>query len=260
METADAVKLHDDLLASRPEGARHDSDICPFCVEKASQVDSTASRIPPVDADGPDVSGQQSHQTNTEGGTSKTMSDISQEAHEALLAKAVAEATATTEKALEAKATEVSDLTSKVEQLTTENASLKADNDRINAELDTAQVGLKAAQDEVASLKADIAAKDEAAAKAEVASKRTEQVKNLGLFKDDYIGEKASAWAELSEENWSERLDEWAKLKPAKSDDKDTSTDAASAMSGTTETLTDAASDESTNDKPPARRAALGLV
>lgn len=257
VETAEAVELHDTLLANMPEGARHDSDICSFCADKAHKTNSTASRNPPGLA-GPDVSGQTSQIENTKGGTSETMTDISQETHEALLAKALADATATTEKALLSKTEEAAESASKVEALTTEVASLKADNDRLNGELDTAQVTLKTAQDEVAALKADIASKDEAALKADVASKRAEQVTKLGLFAEEYIGEKAEAWAGLSDDAWTERLEEWAKLKPATSVTDDT----ASAMSGTTEKLTDAGDavdTASAEKKPSARRAVLGL-
>lgn len=257
------MKLHDDLLANKPEGARHDTDICPFCVDKASQAGSTTSRNPRDGDIAPDVSGQKSQHTNTEGGTSKTMSDISQETHDALLQKAVADATTTTEKALAAKTDEASTLAGKVETLEAEVATLKADNERLNKDLDTAQVTLKTAQDEVSSLKADIAKKDEDAAKADIASKRTEQVKNLGLFAEEYIGEKASAWAELSDEQWSDRLDEWAKLKPATSTDGEkTKTETASAMSGTSGNLTKETTDKAneTDKQPSARRAALGLT
>ena len=191
------------------------------------------------------------------------MSDISQETHEALLQKAVADATEKLQSELAA-ATKVADeQTGKAKALEDEVASLKADNDRISTELDAAQVTLKTAQDEVAALKADIAKKDEDAVKAELASKRSEQVKNLGLFKEDYVSEKAAAWAELSDEQWTERLDEWAKLKPA--DSASTSTDSASAMSGSTGTLTEVGTDAASSaegdqsKKPAARRAVLGL-
>lgn len=189
------------------------------------------------------------------------MSDISQETHDALLQKAVADATEKLQSELAA-ATKVADeQTSKAKTLEDEVASLKADNTRLNTELDTAQVTLKTAQDEVTALKADIAKKDEDAVKAELASKRSDQVKNLGLFKEDYIGEKASSWADLSDEQWTERLDEWSKLRPA--DASSNNTDTASAMSGTTGNLTDAgtdaASEDADNKKPAARRAVLGL-
>ena len=132
---------------------------------------------------------------------------ISQETHEALLAKAVADATTTTEQALERKTIEASELSIKHDELAAK-VTLTEDNARLNRELDEAQVKLRAATDENAALRNDIAAKDEAARLAEVASKRSEQVKNLQLFPEDYIGEKASAWARLSDDDWAERLDE----------------------------------------------------
>jgi len=254
------VKLHNDLLASQPEGARHDSDICPFCVDKATESNSTTSRIPPAGDSGPDVSDHQSP-TNTEGGTPNPMDTISKETHDALLKKAVDDAISATEAALATKTDEAKELADKVKQLETDAASLKADNDRLNQELDTAQVSLKSATDEVTTLKDDIAKKDEAAQKAEIASKRAEQVRNLGLFDETYVSEKAASWADVAEEDWAERVTEWQKLKPVKAADGDTkTTETASAITGTSEGLTkesvDAASAE---DKPPARRAALGL-
>lgn len=246
-------------MASRPAGARHDADICPICVDKASQVeDPTASRIPPA-AGSPDVSNDKSP-TITEGGTTNPMSDMSQETHEALLTKAVADATSVTETALQNKTNELAAANEKVTELETEVASLKADNDRLNRELDTAEVARKAAEDEVAALKSDIASKEEAAAKAELASKRAEEVKNLKLFGDEYVAEKASAWADLADEDWASRMEEWQKIaKPAAGE---ATTDSASALTGTSEDLTKGPQDtasESTN-KIPARRAALGLA
>lgn len=258
MDTAVAVKLHDDLLAAQPDGARHDSDICPFCVEKAQ---ATTSRIPPGSA-GPDVS-EKTETTSTEGGTTPTMSDISQETHEALLKKAVEDAVAATEKALQAKTDEAATATSRVKELETELASVKDDNTRLNGELDSAQVQLKSATEKVAELETAAKEADEKARLTEVASKRAEQVKNLGLFTDEYVTEKASSWASFDEAAWGERLEEWKQLKPASAEGTKAATDSASAMTGTSEDLTkageqDAASSD-TDAKPAARRAALGL-
>lgn len=263
VETAEAVKLHDDLLASRPDGARHDSDICPICVDKASQTGPTASD--PSRSGGADVSDSSTSQTNTqEGGTTPKMSDptmISEETHQALLAKAVADATSATDKALEAKATEATELAGKVETLTTERDTLKADNDRLNKELDTAQVELKAKTDEVAELQKTTEEAAAAAEKQTVASQRADEVKALGLFGDEYVTEKASAWAELSNEDWASRLDEWKQLKPAAAAPKDDKAKKATdtAMSGTSEDLTKGG-DTAADDKVSTRRAALGLV
>lgn len=254
MDAKAALKLHDDLLAIQPDGARHDSDICPLCVEKAS-VSTTSD---PSGSGRPDVS---KSKTSTEGGTNPPMSDISQEAHEALLKKAVDEATKATESALATKTEEAAASTGKVKELEDEVASVKADNDRLNKELDAAQVKLKSAEEEATALK-DAAAKAEEEAKlAEVASKRGEQVKNLKLFADDYVAEKASKWAQFDEASWVDQLEEWKQLKPAATSTE--TTDAASAMTGTSEELTkesatDAAS--TTNTKPKARRSVLGLA
>lgn len=260
VDKAEALRLHDELLAHKPEGASHNADICQFCVDKATQDASTASRNPPADG-GPDVSENQPAPNEHGGRDTHPMSEtISKETHEALLAKAVADATSATEKALENKTQEAKELAAKVEKFEADNAGLKADNDRLNGELDTAQVSLKAADEKVTQLETDISAKDEAAQKAEIASKRSEQVKNLKLYDDEYVAERASAWAELTDEAWSQRLDEWSKLKPAT--DAPT-TDAASAMSGTSGDLTkepvstDTAGAQS--KKTSARRAVLGL-
>lgn len=183
---------------------------------------------------------------------------ISKETHEALLAKAVSDATSATEKALERKTTEAADLASKTTDLEKRVQELTDDNARLNKELDTAQVSLKKATDEVASLQADIAAKDQAARIAELASKRADQVKNLDLFPADYITEKASKWAALSDEDWADRIDEWSKAKPA-AKPADAKTDTSSAMTGTSGDLTTDVASESTK-QTPARRAVLGLA
>ena len=187
------------------------------------------------------------------------MSDMTKETHEALLTKAVNDATVATEQALATKTEENKSLAAKNQELESEVASLKADNDRLNGELDTAQVSLKAANEKVDQLESDIAAKDEAARKAEIASKRADQVKNLKLYDDEYVQERASSWAELSDEDWTSRLDEWAKIRPV--DAAATKTDNASAMSGTSGELTkEPATDAAHETKTPARRAALGLA
>lgn len=244
--------MHDDLLAAQPEGARHDIDICPFCVDKASQ--SITSRIPPGSA-GPDVSDDKSK--STEGGATPTMSDISQETHEALMQKAVADAVKATEAALASKTEEAANAATKLAEL----ESVKADNDRINKELDDAQVQLKTATDKVKSLEEDIAKKDEDSKLAEVASKRAEQVENLKLFKPEYVKDKASKWAALEDSAWDEQIEEWRQLKPVTAEETK-ETDAASAMSGTDETLTKETKvvDDKASATPSARRAALGLV
>lgn len=236
----------------RPDEARHDSDICPFCVDKAARLgDSTAS-----DPSGSEPSGASPNSPSTEGGITPTMSDndmISRETHEALLAKALADGTAALETALAAKSEEVTDLTGKLAELTTSTASLTEDNERLNRELDTAQVSLKAATDEIASMKDEAEKAAEAARLADVASKRADQVKNLGLFEESYISKKATEWASLEDGDWAERLEEWRTIKPAA--DSGDGSDTASALTGGGD-LTREPADAPTDN---AKRAALGL-
>src|SRR4051812_15199280 len=198
-------------MAAQPEGAQHRADICPFCVDKAAR--STASWSLPASA-GPDVSSSQS----TKGGTTR-MTDISQEAHEALVRseaeKAVGAAVKTTEQAVAIKTSEAETATKRVSELETELASVKADNDRLNGKLNKAQVSLKASTEENENLKKAAQEAEEAAKLSEIAGKRTEQVKALGLFPDDYVGDKASKWASFSDEDWAGQLAEWQQLKPA---------------------------------------------
>lgn len=187
-----------------------------------------------------------------------TPDTISRETHEALLEKALKDATSTTEAALERKSTEASELAAKVTEFETKISELTAENAELNKKLDVVQVQLKAAQDETAALKADVAAKEEAALKSELAAKRAEQVENLGLFGKEYISEKASKWADIAEDEWNERLDEWKNFKPAT---PSSTTDTASAMSGTSEDLaTEPPVDAASESKPNHRRAALGLT
>jgi hypothetical protein len=257
VEADKARELHDELLTSKPEGARHDSDICPFCVDSSAQT--TTSGNPPASSRSDESI---NHTPNDGGRDDKSMSDetITKATHEALLDKAVRDATSATEGALATKTTELAAAITKVTELEKANETLTADNARLNTELDTAQVSLKTATDEVAQLKTDAAAKDEAAAKAGKQSERADQVKGLGLFTEEYVTEKAALWATLPDDDWAARIDEWTKLKPASTTGNgkgDGTGDTASAMTGTTGGLT---TDTAGEKKTPARRAALGLT
>lgn len=193
------------------------------------------------------------------------MSDISQETHDALLKKAVDDATKTTEAALSVKTEEASTATKRVTELEAELSTAKEEAARLNTELDAAQVKLTSATEEVAGLKKDAAAKEEAAQVAEIASKRAEQVKNLKLFTEDFVTEeRAARWAAQTDEAWGEQLEEWKQLKPAASGEGEGASDTASAMTGTSDlTKEDKNSDTASgagDDKKSTRRAALGLA
>jgi hypothetical protein len=251
----DATALHDELLQSIPEGARHDASICPFCVEKAAQ-----ESVPTSGPSGDEPSGVHVTSNPTpEGGTtdmSNTTEAISMETHQALLEKATKDATSALDSALANKTDELSAANTTISELESANSNLKAETERLNKELDEAQVQLKVASDELASLKSEIAKREQESAKAELAAKRVEQIKELNLFTNEYVTEKASKWADLSDEDWADRLQEWQDVKPAAA----VSTDSASAITGTTESLTtEPPADHANENDKPARRAVLGL-
>lgn len=191
----------------------------------------------------------------SEGGTKQHMETpemISKETHEALLQKALTDAAA----AIEA---DQAELKSKLEELETASAALtterdeaKAEVERLTEELDKANLELKSAQDELSALKAEAEKAAEEAAKAELAAARSEQVRELGLFKEDYITDKSAKWADMDEAAWEERVEEWKAAKDASASSTPAEgADMASAMTGTREV--------STGDAPSARRQVLGL-
>lgn len=314
-----AIAMHDEALALAPAGARHDTDVCPICVDWTLTSDGTPSGFgrldeaartnpfgdvtyadPGLQSDGisrypvdteahartswefleqdenasrysPEQLAQvkatafealqrfgvkvdnASEDQVQEGGTKPEMDTIAQETHEALLAKAVQDATAQATAELASLREQVETLTGERDELAAELSTVKEDSARLNTELDTAQVALKAKEDEVASLQADIAERDDQARKAEVASQRAAQVRNLGLFPEAYITERASRWADVAEEDWSERIEEWKTA-------KETTGTTAEVSGGSTETsaFSGTAEGEATKSKS-AKRAVLGL-
>lgn len=339
-----ALDMHDALLLNAPEGARHDSDVCPFCTDWAMTDDgipSGASRLEFADAKSPygsvtyadpgyqadkvkrypidteaharaawsyihqasnaakysadqlstmrtkisnalkkfgaevkdeaevetpgsvsDDSSRTQSATGTqpdsasEGGTPNMATDttetISTETHQALLTKAVTDATATLTTENASLTARVAELEAEVTSKTSELAAANTENERINGELDSAQVSLKAAQDEANALKDEAAAKEAELAKAEIASARAQQVRNLGLFTEEFITERSSKWADVDEAAWTERLDEWKVAKGTSAPGTtSTTTETASAITGTRGT--------EAGQQPSARRQALGL-
>lgn len=257
VENEQAMQLHDLLLAGKPEGAKHNADICPFCVEKASQ---TTTSVPP----GPDVSESDEHQ---KGGATPTMNDtmISQETHEALVRQKIDDAVRQSDQALAAQTEKANEALARVAELETELDSVKTENSDLSSKLDEAQVKVNGLETENAQLKSDAAKAAEDKELAEKASERAKQVTNLKLFPEAHVTERASRWAKLSDEDWAEQLEDWKKLKPADGTVTTEGGDQASAMTGTDGDLTsttDSASGSTPaggETKTPARRLALGL-
>lgn len=178
---------------------------------------------------------------------------VTREAHEALVDKARHDAAADSIKQMEIAQARVHELETANAELDGLNATLRSEVTKLNDELDQAQIAFKAAKDQIRALKDDIKARDVAAQAATIAAARADQVKKLGLFDDEYVAEKASQWAAIPDDDWSQRLEEWSKLRPATQP-----TDEASAMSGTSGSLTSGGTES--GNSMTAARAALGLA
>jgi hypothetical protein len=243
LDTEAHIQAAAQFLAGEDQADRYSSD------ELKQMRQRTQSAARQIGAESQEAA---SNKEFEEGGSTPVSDTIAQETHEALLTKAVEDATK------EAKA-EIAQLCSQVEELTTEKdtaqarvTELETANEQANAELDQAQVQLRAVQEEADQLKDDIAQRDEEAQIIELADARAEQVRNLGLFPEDYIKDKARNWAAIPEDDWADRVEEW---KQAKGDGTPSSEqlpgDQASAMSGSSE--------GQPTIKVSTRRAVLGL-
>lgn len=180
------------------------------------------------------------------------MDTITKETHEALLQKAVDTATAQLREEKATLESQVSTLTSERDQASERASELETEVSRLEGELDTAQVKLKTSEDEVASLKEEIDTRDEAMAVKELAEKRSEEVRALGLFPDEHISEKAERWAKYSDEEFASLLEDW---KAARDTSKvEGSVETASRFNGSSE-----GAGTKTEEPASARRAVLGL-
>ena len=188
-----AKELHDEALRLKPEGTDHDVDSCSFCTDTASTTSANAD--------------------NQEGMMSDTKDALSRETHEALLAKAIDGATADLRRDNEALTEQVEALTVERDEAAEKVSQFESDNTRLNTELDAAQVEARTASEKVTELETEIAKRDETARLNEIAAERAKKVRELGLFDDDAIAEKAQRWAALDDDEWTERLSEWAAIR-----------------------------------------------
>jgi chromosome segregation ATPase len=191
---------------------------------------------------------QMADSENPEGGTS-TMS-VSTEAHEALLAKAVAEAKAQEKEAFDA---ELAGLQAKIDELTRANeaasaelTSLREEAGTSAASLETAQIELKKVTDELEAIKAETARLEAERAKSELAAARADEVRKLDVFTEEFVTERAALWAELSDEAWAARTEEWKSVRTAPKE----LVDSASLIKGTADVKP---------SQPNHRRVLLGL-
>lgn len=244
-----AVELHDEALELMPEGASHDESSCLICVEKAALAEGGNSNN--------EHSSEDEFQEGSMSGA--TTDTLSQETHDALLRAAVQDATAALTRDNEALTEQVEALTSEREEAVGKVSTLEGEVARLNNELDTAQVELAAANEKVTELESDIAERDEEAQIREVAQERAKQVRNLKLFPEDQIDEKAARWAKLSDEDWADRLEEWQGIQTTKGGDEagrsTPGSETASAITGSSE-----GQEEAGAQQPSARRQVLGLA
>lgn len=244
-----AIELHDEALELMPEGASHDESSCSICVEKAALTEG---------GNGNDDHSSSSEEEPQEGTMSTNTDTLSQETHDALLRTAVQDATAALTRDNEALTEQVEALTSEREEAAEKVSTLEGEVARLNNELDTAQVELAAANEKVTELESDIAKRDEEAQLREIAQERAKQVRNLKLFPEDQIDEKAARWAALSDEDWADRLEEWKGIQTTNSGDEaqriTPGTETASAITGSSE------GQEEAGKQPSARRRVLGLA
>ena len=248
LDTEVHVQMAQEFLGREDVAGRYSSD------ELKQMRQRTQSALERIGAKSHEAASDHQQQEVQEGGSTPVSDTIAQETHEALLKKAVEDATSEANAEIARLTDQVEDLTGQVETAQARVSELETANEQVNAELDQAQVQLRAAQEEAEQLKNDIAQRDEEAQITELADARAEQVRNLGLFPEDYIKEKARAWADIPEDDWADRVEEWKQARGDKSGSEDTTLpqEQASAMAG------------AGNGQPPGknasrRRAVLGL-
>jgi septal ring factor EnvC (AmiA/AmiB activator) len=241
-----ARRLHAEVLALMPQGASHDRSACPFCAETAR-----LSETPPAGT--ADRSDTPDDTDRTEGGSTPAVDveRITQETHEALVRAAVEKATSDIAQERDRLRTQLDTLTTEHDAAKAEAAGLTEETERLQKELDDAQVQLKATTEAKAGLETQLAEREEAARLAEQATVRASQVRNLGLFTEEQIVERATRWAAVADEEWAERIEEWKTVRSLGGGREPApATETASAFSGSNE-----------NAKPAAntRRRVLGL-
>lgn len=180
MDIAEARKIHDTLLASKPEGVDHDVLSCEFCPSPTTTETASAEAVKEIRREEP------------------RMEPIhTQEAADALVESGVNKALA---EANEKHAAEVAQLTESLEKAKAEVAELQGKRDED-------QITLAAKDEEIATLKGDIAKREEEVARAERLDSRVTEVASVHKFSDDYVVANKERWAEMSDEAFTVYLD-----------------------------------------------------
>jgi hypothetical protein len=176
--------LHDKLLAEKPEGVEHDETSCPIC-----SSDENAEE-------------HMSDNTFTE---------------EEVRAK-VAEATKSLEdrivelEAANKDASVLEKIKEATDPLHVRVAELEAELDKATLRAEQAEAEIATAKEFWENLETEEAAEAERAARK---AERVEKVKEVVQFSDEYIGQRADGWAELSDEDFAAALEDWKAIASA---------------------------------------------
>jgi hypothetical protein len=179
MSTGSELKmLHDQLLATKPEGEDHD---CPLCAMESVSHDSTGGFMPETftqaDLDAAIAASNASLQ--------QRLAELVAQVQESEVGKAVAAVTAE-------KDTEIS---------------------KLQEQLDAAEAARTAAEAKHAEVEQfwseAIAEHEEAAELAARRAERVETAKKAGVLSEDYIEKNADRFAAMSAEDFNARIDEW---------------------------------------------------
>ena len=243
-----ARRLHAEVLGLMPDGARHDASSCPFCADTAH-----LSELPPTGS--PGRSDMPTTSDRTEGGSNPAVDEsrITQETHDALVRAAVDKATSDLARERDQLHTQLETITAEHDAARAEAAGLIEEAERLQKELDDTHVQLKAATEAKAGLETQLAEREQAARLAEIAAARAAQVRNLHLFSEEQIAEKASRWAGVTDEEWSERIEEWQTVRTLSGGSE------SNGKSAQTDTSAFTGSNEGARPVASTRRRVLGL-
>lgn len=182
------LALHAKLLEEKPDGVEHDKATCPLCALEADP-----------------------EHANAPGGESVSESFTKEQVDE-MIAKAVEEATVPLQAKLDdlGKAAKETEVGKAVAEAT---APLEAQVEELQKKVDDAEVAKTAAETAKAEIEefwtTAITESEEAAARDTRKGERVEAAKAAGVLAEDYITANADRFADMSEDDWSARLDEW---------------------------------------------------
>lgn len=187
--------LHDRLLADKPDGAAHDESSCPLCALEA------------IDNEGTTFDDQPEGGSMSDDAKTYTEDDL-----KAAVDKAVADATSELN-------AQLSELKNSQEQAEIDKAvaaaqaeadeKIKELQSKLDAAVLEAETEKKAREELEASVEAEKKAAEETAALEAKKGERTEKVKEVASFTDEYIAENSERWALMADEEFDKCVEDW---------------------------------------------------